>query len=599
MPPPRFHALVVDDDPIARRMVGHALIQEGFDCAFAVDGEDALHWLAEKRFELVVTDLRMPNKHGHALAVELLRQPQPPLLVVHSAIDDPSLTKDLIRRGVDDVIYKPANYAAFAAKVKALLQRRQRTSQPVQSADAPQPRADAGAHTPTSGGATPPGTGVCPVVSRARFERRLASVGHLLPRSSAAHQVYLLSQGKESTVHQLVETMVQDANLTADLLRLAGNPYFNRSRAPTEDTADAVMRIGFKRIGEIGLALSALAALRKNSLPWLNAPLARARGLAAGIALQRLSDRHGLRSGNDGLTLCAFLHPLGRLVLGAAFPDEYDRLIRRSVQHNTSLVELESEVFPESPYAALGRVLRQWQLPIETWGPLVHLGQCYAAIERLDEPLRSRVELIKLAIWIGENAVGQWLPWDHIEPPPMSLIQRHQLPDPGSLIARGRVDVSQVLEDSRLLAQHRDSSGVDHRWGATSAAQPQIALIDLRASQTSWMAMLMMTLGFDVQHSDPSSAAGAPALLVNGLDVEPSEIAKHLTDWPFAETPQMMLLGPQQATCPRHGTPVFRLPASAKAIHERIVNLVAGQPGPTRETAAEPISPQAAVALSS
>jgi DNA-binding response OmpR family regulator len=121
-----FSALVVDDDPIVRRLVGFSLEQEGFHCAYALDGDDALSQLAAEQFDLVVTDLCMPQKHGHALAVELLARENVPVIVVYTAVDDPRMTRDLMSRGVDDILYKPANYPAFAAKARTLVQRRMR-----------------------------------------------------------------------------------------------------------------------------------------------------------------------------------------------------------------------------------------------------------------------------------------------------------------------------------------------------------------------------------------------------------------------------------------------------------------------------------------
>jgi DNA-binding response OmpR family regulator len=67
----------------------------------------------------------MPNQHGHALSLQLLQQRQGglPVIVVHTTVDNPRLTKDLIMRGVDDVVYKPAQYEVFAAKMRALVKR--------------------------------------------------------------------------------------------------------------------------------------------------------------------------------------------------------------------------------------------------------------------------------------------------------------------------------------------------------------------------------------------------------------------------------------------------------------------------------------------
>ena len=119
-----YRALVVDDEPIVRRRLLLCLNEEGFQCDTAEDGDQALAMLATSEYDMVVTDLKMPNKHGHALAVELLKMPDRPLIIVLTAVEDPRMVKDLMLRGVDDVMHKPVNHESFAAKVKAMVQRR-------------------------------------------------------------------------------------------------------------------------------------------------------------------------------------------------------------------------------------------------------------------------------------------------------------------------------------------------------------------------------------------------------------------------------------------------------------------------------------------
>jgi DNA-binding response OmpR family regulator len=89
-----------------------------------VDGAQAIELLKARTYDLVVTDLAMPNIHGHALVVELLAANPRPAIMVHSSIDDPRLKSDLLARGVDEIVYKPADYASVAARAKALVQNR-------------------------------------------------------------------------------------------------------------------------------------------------------------------------------------------------------------------------------------------------------------------------------------------------------------------------------------------------------------------------------------------------------------------------------------------------------------------------------------------
>lgn len=56
--------LVVDDEPAVRSVVEQALIRFGHEVTTAVDGFDALKKLSLGRFELVVSDMVMPEMDG-------------------------------------------------------------------------------------------------------------------------------------------------------------------------------------------------------------------------------------------------------------------------------------------------------------------------------------------------------------------------------------------------------------------------------------------------------------------------------------------------------------------------------------------------------
>ena len=94
-----------------------------FWCETAADGKQAIEKYNGTKHDLVVTDLRMPVKHGHALAVELLRQSDPPRVVVLTGIAESKLVKDLISHGVEDVIHKPVDFNVFATKMQSIFER--------------------------------------------------------------------------------------------------------------------------------------------------------------------------------------------------------------------------------------------------------------------------------------------------------------------------------------------------------------------------------------------------------------------------------------------------------------------------------------------
>ena len=67
-----------------QKLLIFALRQRGFNCDSAADGIEAAERLIGAQYDLVVTDLKMPNKHGHALATQLLALDERPVIIVHT-----------------------------------------------------------------------------------------------------------------------------------------------------------------------------------------------------------------------------------------------------------------------------------------------------------------------------------------------------------------------------------------------------------------------------------------------------------------------------------------------------------------------------------
>ena len=118
-----YRALVVDDEPVIREATVRAMSSLSFCCDAAGDGCEGMRVFKKRRHDLVVTDLRMPKKHGHALILELLQEPQPPHIVALTGVVDPRLAKDLLSRGVQDIVHKPVDYSMFAIKMLSIFEK--------------------------------------------------------------------------------------------------------------------------------------------------------------------------------------------------------------------------------------------------------------------------------------------------------------------------------------------------------------------------------------------------------------------------------------------------------------------------------------------
>ncbi len=68
--------LTVDDSTSMRQMVSFTLKGSGYDVVEAVDGVEALEVAKTRPFDLVVTDVNMPNMDGITLIKELRNLPE-------------------------------------------------------------------------------------------------------------------------------------------------------------------------------------------------------------------------------------------------------------------------------------------------------------------------------------------------------------------------------------------------------------------------------------------------------------------------------------------------------------------------------------------
>jgi putative nucleotidyltransferase with HDIG domain len=117
--------LVVDDEAHVRAMMGAALEREGYDVQLAASGREALESLEHNSFDLVLTDIVMPDGNGLSL-LERIRAMQPHLPVVMvTAIHDISVAIDSMRRGAYDYLLKPFEREHLVSTVQRALDHRQ------------------------------------------------------------------------------------------------------------------------------------------------------------------------------------------------------------------------------------------------------------------------------------------------------------------------------------------------------------------------------------------------------------------------------------------------------------------------------------------
>jgi len=103
--------LVVDDDPVIRRLLQQRLKQEHYQVMVAEDGHQAKQLLEQHRFDVVLTDLVMPGEIGGIEVLEITKDRNPNtevvLITAHSSVDTAVAA---MKKGAADYLEKPINF---------------------------------------------------------------------------------------------------------------------------------------------------------------------------------------------------------------------------------------------------------------------------------------------------------------------------------------------------------------------------------------------------------------------------------------------------------------------------------------------------------
>ena len=114
--------LVVDDDPVIRRLITVNLELEGFRVAEAVDGQAALEAVAERTPHVIVLDVAMPRLDGLATTAALRADPatsEIKIVIVSARAQQADIRRGM-DAGADAYLTKPFEPEALVRCVREL-----------------------------------------------------------------------------------------------------------------------------------------------------------------------------------------------------------------------------------------------------------------------------------------------------------------------------------------------------------------------------------------------------------------------------------------------------------------------------------------------
>lgn len=299
-----------------------SVMRREWDMKFLPSAEDALIAMAEKPFDVVVTDFHMQGMNGlELLAMCQYQYPHMVRVLLSDAMDADGVIRSA---GVAHrMLRKPCDPVELLAAIQRAYELEQRLNDP-------------------------------------DLQAMISEVGTLPMPSRTVLQLNDLLAREDTTLYQVAEVVGSDINLTAKLLQIVNSAYFSLAHQ-ISDVREAVAYLGLDAVRNLCVSIEMMKTFEEP--PPLVESLVEEihdHSLAvAYLARQMMPDR---MSGSDAY-VAALLHDVGKLVIAQQMPEKFLEIHVQTMRGSLPYTEVESEVIG-AHHSDIGALLLDlWGLP--------------------------------------------------------------------------------------------------------------------------------------------------------------------------------------------------------------------------------------------
>ena len=113
--------LIADDEKTIRESLRQVLSEEGYETDTAEDGQEALNKIHDTDYDVVLTDIKMPNVDGMELLEKAAQFSPNTFFIIMTAYASVKTAVDAMREGAYDYLIKPVEFDDVILRVKRLV----------------------------------------------------------------------------------------------------------------------------------------------------------------------------------------------------------------------------------------------------------------------------------------------------------------------------------------------------------------------------------------------------------------------------------------------------------------------------------------------
>ncbi len=359
--------LLVDDEVqivngIARMI---SCEEDEWDVETALSGLEALELMSKESFDVVVSDMRMPNMDGAELLDQIEKLYPSTLRVILSGQADRESVLRAVRP-MHQYLSKPCE----PDKLFEVIGRANIFQETIRSAE------------------------LLDAIGRA---------GRLPTFPAVVNEINNEIESENGSATTISEIVSRDPLLSAKVLQLANSAIFSLPQ-PVSDLERAVSLVGLDMLKAIAMSQSVYAESKSGQTP-LSVQALQDHSFSVGLTGKRLAKhaKTSLKESNE-VFMAGLLHDVGKLILADAFPDRYEEVLAKA-KSGGCLQELEMEAFGAVHQGIGGYLFGLWGLPQE----VVTSVASHHSFDACAESTSIQQKLVFASNWIVRNRSGEQL----------------------------------------------------------------------------------------------------------------------------------------------------------------------------------------------
>lgn len=319
--------LFVDDEPNVLMGLNRMLrvMRHEWEMVFVTNAEDALAALAEKQFDVIVSDMRMPGMGGAEL-LDIVRKDFPG--IVRIALSGQS-DKDTIVQMVDPV----HQYLTKPCEAQTLKDTVERAS------------------------------ALRELLTQDHLKNLVSQIGALPSLPALYNQLMTELYKPEPSIEKIEKIISQDVGMSAKILQLVNSAFFGMRRH-IESPGRAVVLLGLDTIK--GLALSANVFSQYSSRPMRGVDMDElwAHSMLVGGSAKQIAMAQGeVQKSVDYAYMAGMLHDVGKVILASEIPKDYELAVEFAREMDIPVTEAEKQVLGATHAEVGAYLLGLWGLP--------------------------------------------------------------------------------------------------------------------------------------------------------------------------------------------------------------------------------------------